>query len=262
MDYHLSIDGSATGPHSQFTLIERIREGKLTGDELVWRLGMPEWVRLKDLEDLQSYWPVSEDTIAKAEEARQIARTELDRPQPWLRFWARLLDYFWFGLCVWMVLSTLLPASALKWVLHLALTGVPLNSAIFLLYVPVEAWMLSRKGTTPGKALLRVQVSKLDGNLPTYEQALARSFQVFIKGVALWLPFISLLAMSWWRVRVMQKGSAPWDDANETRVEHGEPELWRFLVLGGFIVAAGLGIAITMAMSKELTEAISGGLPK
>jgi len=261
VDYHLSIDGAASGPHSQFSVIERIRERVLTGDELVWRLGMPEWIPLRELEDFSSYWPLSEEAIARAEEARLVARTELDRPQPWLRFWARLLDYFWFSLCAWTLVSTVLPAPALKWLLNLVISGLPFNSLVFLLWVPVEAWMLSRKGTTPGKALLRIQITQLDGKLPTFQQALSRSFNVYVKGVALWLPLLPLFTMSWWRLRLMQKGTTSWDEMNETRVEHGEPELWRYVTLGGFILMAGLGVGIAMAMSNEITEAL-GSLPK
>jgi len=76
MDYHLSIEGERSGPLSQFTLIDRIREGKLKGDELVWHLGLADWVKLRELDELSSYWPISEEQKAKAEEARTVARAE------------------------------------------------------------------------------------------------------------------------------------------------------------------------------------------
>jgi hypothetical protein len=129
---------------------------------------------------------------------------------------------------------------------------------MWLIYVPLEAWLLSSFGSTPGRALLRVQVRRLDGGLPAFSQALRRSFHVYWKGLALGLPFISLVAMLWARQTLLQRGITPWDEANETRVEHGEPEPWRYLVLAGII----LGIAITaMLVVGRLAEEMSR-LPK
>jgi uncharacterized RDD family membrane protein YckC len=261
MDYHLTIAGERSGPFSQFSLIDKIREGKLKGDELVWHRGLTGWVPLRELEEFTSYWPITEEQKANAEAARTVARTELDYPQPWMRFWARLIDYLWFGILVWSLITTFLPQETVKWIVKVALMGVPLNSLVYLLYVPLEAWMLSTKGTTPGKSLLQVQVRNLKGGLPTFDQALVRSFQVWLKGVAMWLPLVSLFAMTWWRVRLMQKGTTSWDEACETKVEHGEPAFWRYTLLGSIILIMLAGLVFTMIMSKDLLEAMQN-LPK
>jgi hypothetical protein len=137
----------------------------------------------------------------------------------------------------------------------------PWGTLLFLLYVPLEAWMLSRFGTTPGRALLRVQVRRLDGSLPSFQQALRRSFQVFIKGVALMLvpPFIQFFSMMWSRLLLEQRGVSSWDEDNETRVEHGEPETWRYLVLTGVI----LGVLMTLLLVLgQLDAANMSRLPK
>lgn len=258
MEYHLSIAGERSGPHSQFYLIEGIREGKLTGDELVWQKGQDEWKPLRTLNEFDGYWPVPEETLAQAEAARALARSSLDRPQPWLRFWARLLDYVCFFLVLGFLLRAFVPSDPQVWLTVPVLKYVPWDSIMMLLYVPVEAFMLSQVGTTPGRALLRIQVRRLDGGLPLFSQALRRSFQVFLKGLALGLPLVYLLAMAWWRLNLLQKGVTPWDEANETRVEHGEPEIWRFLVLGGVI----LGILVTVVLvGGRLAEEMSR-LPK
>lgn len=261
MEYHLSIAGEKSGPHSKFFLIARIRDGELSRDMLCWRKGLPGWELLGELVDFEDCWPDGEEkssannTLVKGEDQG------LNKPHPWYRFWARALDYMWFGGLVWMLLSLLLPQDKMEWIMKMVIAGAPLNSLVFLCYAPLEAWMLSWRGTTPGRALMCIQVLRHDGRLLTFEQALWRSFQVFVKGVALLLPIANLFAMAWWRVRLMQKGVTPWDESSKSTVVHGELEGWRYAVLAGMVAIMALGMALSVAMSKELIEQMQH-LPK
>lgn len=233
-EYHLSIAEKQTGPHSQFYIIQGIREGRLRGAELVWRKGLEGWQPLRKLDDFEAYWPPTPEKLAQAEAARQVARSELDRPQPWLRFWARAVDFILFT----FVMGIFIPPSAMEWVIR---AHIPPEPLLLLLYVPLEAWMLSKRGSTPGKMLLRIQVRALPGGLPSFRQALLRSFWMYVKGLALAFPIISLFFMAWWKIRLMQSGTTAWDETAETRVEHGEPEGWRYVVLAGIL----LGVILT-----------------
>jgi uncharacterized RDD family membrane protein YckC len=261
MEFYLSIKGEQSGPHTQFEIIDRIREGKLHGDELVWQKGATDWLPAKQLPEFEGYWPVTPDMIAKAEEARRLARSELDRPQPWLRFWARMVDYLWFYAISLMILAAALPQEALAWLMKAIAAQAPVNSVLFLLFVPLEAWMLSRHGSTPGKSLLRIQVVRNDGRLPTYRQALVRSLLVFIRGYALGLGVINLFTMSWARVSLLTRGITSWDESTELRVEHGEPEVWRIMILIAAIMTMSLGTAFVLLLNPEVKEMMQH-LPK
>lgn len=210
---------------------------------------MTEWIPLKEAVEFESYWPVTEEARQMAEAARQIARAELDRPRPWLRFWARALDYLWFVFTITLLVQPLLLGKMQDMV------SAPwarfMDTILLLLYVPLESWLLATFGTTPGRALLRIQVRRLDGAVPTFRQALARSFQVFLKGLALGLPIVYFVAMAWWRLRLLHKGVTAWDEACETRVEHGEPEVWRYLVLIGVILGVSLMGLLALEMLAE-----------
>ena len=274
MEYHLSIAGERSGPHSQFTLIERIREGSLTGDELVWHMGMAEWKPLRELNEFSEYWKPKPEIINDAEEARRIARISLDTPQPWLRFWARTIDYVWFSMLFSMLMNLLLPQVS-AWIeatranlmlsqqitLAQTIIFILFPPAIFLLFVPLEAYWLSRRGTTPGKALLRIQIRRLDGALPTFHQALLRSLLVFMKGTFFFLifPLPQLFIMSWCRIRLVQLGTTSWDEKTSLRVEHGEAEPWRYLLVAvivgfmalKFIALANMqGVGFTLPLPK------------
>ncbi len=262
--YHLSINGTQSGPHTQFDIIGMIRDGALKGDELVWQQGMTGWMPIKNVTDFDGYWPITEEVIAKAENAMLIARSELDRPRPWLRFWARIIDYLWFTVTIWMIIGLALPQSALDWLVRLYFKGAPLDPVILLLFVPVEAWMLSRRGTTLGKALLRVQVCRLDGTLPSYKQAIQRSLLVFVKGFAMGLFLLSLFTMSFSRARLLQRGTTSWDETTELRVEHGEPEVWRYVLLFCAALVMLLGAGVAFSLSPPVMEMIKAmeDLPK
>ena len=121
-------------------------------------------------------------------------------------------------------------------------------------FVPVEAWLLSSFGATPGRALLRVQVRRLDGKLPSFAQALRRSAEVCWKGLALGLPLVNFVTMILSRLALERRGATPWDETNETRVEHGEPEAWRYLVLAGVILGVAATIALIAADIQTLAE--------
>jgi uncharacterized RDD family membrane protein YckC len=264
MEYHLSIAGERTGPHSQFYVIDRIREGVLDGRELVWRMGMDAWLPLKEVEDFSSYWPPSPEEIARVEAVHEKGPLQLqpDVPRPWMRFWARMVDYFWFTFALGMIFVALLPPSTIQWLMGETALQMVFNSLSLLLYAPLEAGFLSRFGTTPGRALLRIQIRGLDGALPSYRQALIRSLLVWAKGLGFcFLPILSLATMAWWRIRLMQKGVTSWDETCGTHVQHGQPEVWRFLALTALVGIVMVLVIVSVLMSQELQDMMRN-LPK
>ena len=61
--------------------------------------------------------------------------------------------------------------------------------------------------------------------------------------------------MIWARLRLLQRGATPWDEANETRVEHGEPEPWRYMVLAAVIVSVAVVDMIALGqMAEEMSR--------
>jgi uncharacterized RDD family membrane protein YckC len=267
VEYFITIAGERTGPFSQYQVIERIREGSLSGAEPAWHKGLENWIALRQFDEFDGYWPLTDDQISRAEHARAVARAELDRPQPWLRFWARIFDCIWFMFIVSAFSNLLLPQRTQEELILSMVRIAPfLYSIVFALFIPLEALLLSRRGMTPGKALLRIQVRRQDGTLPTFPQALRRSAQVYVRGLgmALLLPFglpaLPVLSMAWSLRLLRQRGTTSWDEANGLRVEHGEPETWRFLVVAavvGFVIVAGVFFTLQFMEAMK-----NGSLPK
>jgi uncharacterized RDD family membrane protein YckC len=243
-DYHLTIADKQTGPHSQFYIIQGIREGRLRGTELVWRMGLEGWQPLRELEDFSSYWPPTPEMLAKAESAKELARTALDQPRPWLRFWARWIDLLWFYFGLSSIFIVLAPEAFANAYVTATRWFIPVNSLLLLVYLPMEAWMLSRYGTTPGKSLLRIQVRTLSGSLPTFQQALRRTFFMMLKGLAFMLFPFYFFTMVWWKVKLRHTTATSWDETAELRVEHGEPESWRYMIIIGVVLGIFLAFAV------------------
>lgn len=59
-----------------------------------------------------------------------------------------------------------------------------------IIWIPIEAAMIARWGTTPGKALLGIRVLQQTGGYPTYAQAVGRSVGVWVLGLTFGLFLI------------------------------------------------------------------------
>src|SRR5262249_50472416 len=115
MEYFLLIGGEKQGPFTGYEILSSIREGKLKGEEMVWRKGIADWQNLRSIQDFEDSSPPSPEVLAAAEEARKLARAALDSPQPWLRFWARILDYMLFVSLLRMSILLAFPG-AVEWI--------------------------------------------------------------------------------------------------------------------------------------------------
>jgi len=117
-----------------------------------------------------------------------------------------------------------------------------------LLAVPAEAIMLAIFGRTPGKALLGLKVRDGGGGNPGLFTALGRQFNILLRGQALGLPVIGLIAVFVAGIQTLTAKIAPWDRKRGLVVE-GPP------MSAGQFQAALIGFAVTMAF-------ISNGGPR
>lgn len=107
---------------------------------------------------------------------------------PWRRYFARTLDYILWSAFVQFILLVVIRIRPVPGEFLDDLLGI----GALALFVPVEALLLSKFGTTPGKYVMGIRVAYYQGgNLP-YAEALERSVQVFIQGTACGIPVASL----------------------------------------------------------------------
>ncbi len=169
---------------------------------------------------------------------------------PWRRYFARSLDWMIYAVVWELVCAVILHISwdagvyqVLNW------AG---GTALMLLLEPL---LLSRLGTTPGKALFGLQLRAPDGGLLTYDQAVRRTYGVFWHGMGWNLPLIGLY-FSWRSYQqCMEKGkAAPWDENAVYTLK--DTRAWRcvafVLIFCLLPVLAGMGIRQAVKPSPVL----------
>jgi len=169
------------------------------------------------------------------------------RPHPWIRYFARSFD---FALAVAVFL------------LGARLADVPLErpAAYFLgmlvygVYFAIEAVMISKLGTTPGKALFHVSVESAGGGTPSFHQSWRRSLGVYVRGVAFGIPLVMPLAQLFSYFQLVREGQTSWDRDFQCRVKHGEITAGRAVVIicSFFVLALILSLLFFGDASAEV----------
>jgi uncharacterized RDD family membrane protein YckC len=165
--------GASHGPLTQSELVEQFRERKLALATLVWQPGMSEWQPISAVPTLKA--------LLHPNRAVDLADTA------WHRWFARVwLDYFFASMLVGIAVGIAAPDSGI----------LKNNWAILwiaaLIWIPLEAALLSSFGTTPGKFLVGLRVVSSEGEHLSYSQALARALQVWVNGMAFVIPVVLL----------------------------------------------------------------------
>lgn len=157
---------------------------------------------------------------------------------PWARFFARWIDMSAYGVLVVFSLTIVLPfflPSA--WGLLKALSEIPVVINIILIFpwVIVETILLATWGTTPGKKLLKVEITNADGSGLSLRQAFRRSLSVFAKGYGMGIPLLAASEYLWCHYSLTNYGTTSWDRIGGFEVRHGEIGITRKALAGGIV---------------------------
>lgn len=58
VEYHVAVNGQSIGPFDTATLAQMAVRGQLTADSFVWKNGMAQWKKAREVDDLKSLFPV------------------------------------------------------------------------------------------------------------------------------------------------------------------------------------------------------------
>jgi uncharacterized RDD family membrane protein YckC len=251
-EWYFKADGARRGPVTPESLMALLRRGALPPDTPVWHPALGEWMsanRVKAFAVVRDYQALGTLPSATWQEKgytppagppRSSPEERSSPPRPWIRYWARMVD-----VALWSMVGGLLMAIFLPDLLD-STNEVGLGIVLLLGWVFVEALLLTSFGTTPGKALLRIAVTTDGGDKLPYGTALQRSFLVFIKGMGLGLPLISLIPMIVAHGNLSKSGRTTWDRDLDLRVVHREVGFVRGAAVVAILV---LFLALTVAGS-------------
>jgi len=175
---------------------------------------------------------------------------EVSQVRPWVRFFARMIDYYVFSMLFSLLVTLLFPdfMEQMSQMLVQQTTGENAGSAnyqslLFILlfrvvvtfiWVFIEAYTISKFGTTFGKNLLGTKVLDVNGDLLPADRAMKRSYSVWIKGMGCGFALISWLTMLMGYQALKRDGVTSWDEENPSRVVHSRFSTTRILIILAF----------------------------
>ncbi|MBR5331361.1 MAG: RDD family protein [Akkermansia sp.] len=212
MDIYWIADKKKCGPATVPDVLSLVQMGELTPDTRGWHAGCEQWMPLRELPALADFLQEKQEEEALPEVPGETeapspgvpdGAVRVYLPSPAVRLLARLVDMALYLALVYGVIyvrqipfnAFLLPSCPLLWVAFVAL----------------EAGLVSSLGTSPGKALLGIQVRRVNSGPMTLGCALSRASMVFVCGMGMMVSLLPLFMMgySWWMLR--SRGISLWD---------------------------------------------------
>jgi hypothetical protein len=213
-------DGQQHGPIAEDILVQMLEAGTLSLDTLVWTKELKEWTTARDVEGLVPadvfpppiVSPIPKDSWTPPL-TNKIYQPSGPQVRPWPRYWARMIDFTLFGLLLGVILGIIYPPAV-------EIHATILTFILLFIYIFVEPIMLSSWGTTPGKALLRIQLRRQDGTKVNYSEGLNRAFRVWSRGLAFNIPIVSLFTLISSYRSLIREGKTSWDQDGHFVVYH------------------------------------------
>lgn len=159
-----------------------------------------------------------------------LLNEELDKtkPRPWIRFFARVFDIN-MGTLIIMYIWMYLSPSSYNSIYNLIGTFI-LGMVLCLIWIVIEAYIISSTGTTLGKWLLNTKVRNVDNSKLTYKSALYRNLTVFMRGMWASVPYLSYIPMVGAYNRLKANNILEWDIIGCSKVVHNRLNVFKVII--------------------------------
>lgn len=146
---------------------------------------------------------------------RVLVETKEKIVRPWVRYWARTLDFYLFSILFGFLVTSFYP--------EFIFGTNPFLLGIIVLFnwVFVESSLLAKWGTTPGKWLFKTELKMKSGAPIKWGIAFERSFTVWWKGLGIGLPIAGLITNILAYTRLTNEKRTSWDEELGFEVSHG-----------------------------------------
>ncbi len=235
--------GEQRGPFDEARILGMLSDKQLEGTTLAWKEGMSDWTALREIPafNLSPYAPPVAQPDAVWDDSFQSG----PQVRPWIRYWARSFDLALFGALVGIVLEFTYP-QALE--IPDALFGIVL-AALFIFF---EAALLAMFGTTPFKAFFNIRIRNINGNRLEFLEGLHRAFHVWLRGLGMGIPLVSLVCNYTSYQRLTASGSTSWDADGGYVITHRTIGIVRILLL--ILVAMAFTALIFYGMQASFDQ--------
>jgi len=155
------------------------------------------------------------------------------QPRPWIRYLARYIDMALYTVIIIMIfVASIFILRYLGKDINV-ITSMPkiVFSAIFLfLLIIIEILVFHHWGTTAGKKLLKIHISKNNETTISYYEATLRTIKVWVFGLGLGIPLISLFTQISAFNKLSSNGITSWDKEGEFTIRHDDVDTWRIVL--------------------------------
>ena len=179
---------------------------------------------------------------------------------PWRRLFARTVDLLFLAIPLYAVLVfgliSILPANAEK---IIGTLGNPIVTAVlaYLLWVPVEAALLTNFGTTPAKWVFGISVLKANGQKLKVAEALRRTAFVCSYGDGFGMPFVALFTRAFAYYKLKKTGTTKWDTIAGSVVQHSKWGAGRVIGATAMVVVALIVSGILAVMENKQVASLT-----
>jgi uncharacterized RDD family membrane protein YckC len=303
MIIHLADQNGNTSEHSLESINENLSKGLIDPNCLAWTAGLGDWVHLKTIDGVvcpkppplsktpkknilkpsdiverelylkKEHYELPKDWVIKKTVAQpNIFEQNSDYvllkgvQQAWPRLLARFFDYYTGALLCLLLLGIVLSIYDFTGLGFAGLIFEYVLSAVLfvILMIYYEAFLLSKKGTTPGKFIAGIKVLNASGGFLDFRAALRRSHAVIRSGCWYFIgwPIFTLFSFESHKKELAQAKNLSWDSLVGATIICKSVSLLRktFLVLGILVLGffhLGLNAIGKKAMRQEIKESIS-----
>jgi uncharacterized RDD family membrane protein YckC len=219
MEVWIGRDGERHGPYKEDDVRQWLRSGQVSRDDLAWYEGLADWQPLSVLfPDAVTSAPPPAPPSATAAPITPVPLPQTttaaleDYAGFWQRFGAWVIDYLILMVPMATIAVTMGATTAFEHLLTQMQSGTapaiaaaeyvravrPATSLALLLgYAYYVAFECSKLQATPGKLVLGLRVTDLDGQRLGAGRSLARNAIRLVNALTALIPFICYLAVAW-----------------------------------------------------------------
>jgi uncharacterized RDD family membrane protein YckC len=167
-------------------------------------------------QDQEIYMAFPEDNDSSEKSSTPQPDEEKSEPlvRPWVRLWARMVDYTLFSYVFALFLIYFVP-SFFEDPNDLIFGVMSLFCWIF-----VETILLITWGTTPGKRILNIRIHANHDPRPTALHAFKRSLKVWFFGLGIGVPFITVFTLFCAYFELNKNKVCTWDKSEQFTITH------------------------------------------
>jgi uncharacterized RDD family membrane protein YckC len=257
MEVWIILNGEKAGPFHDFEIRRKITLGELPADTPAWFNGLPGWKPLDEIELFSREFEVESEEVESTPPLPEASGTPPPLPvEPVFlrRFWARWLDLslysgvWWLGM--WAAGQDIGAALINPWIMFFR----------FIPWFVLEAVLIQRFATTPGKWLLGLHVVNQDGSHLDFGASTRRSMRVLFSGIGFGFSYLSVFCQILSLVVSKRLGTTLWDATGGHKVTAEPPKPGNLLAV---IIAYAIAIAMQWAVTlPEIIEESSRQNPE